>query len=34
MCRLIEAEYGATDCTVPQQERELGLRVIKHEDRR
>jgi hypothetical protein len=33
MCRLIEAEYGATDCTVPQQERELGLRVIAHEDR-
>lgn len=33
MCRLIEAEYATTDCTVPQQERELGLRVIKHEDR-
>ena len=34
MCRLIEAEYATTDCTVPQQERELGLRVIAHEDRR
>lgn len=33
MCRLIEAEYGAIDCTVPQQERDLGLRVIAHEDR-
>lgn len=34
MCRLIEAEYATTDCTVPQQERDLGLRVIAHEDRR
>lgn len=34
ICRLIEAEYATTDCTVPQQERELGLRVIEHEDRR
>lgn len=34
MCRLIEAEYGAIDCTVPKQERDLGLRVIAHEDRR
>jgi hypothetical protein len=34
MCRLIQAEYATTDCTVPQQERELGLRVIAHEDRR
>jgi hypothetical protein len=33
MCRLIEAEYGTSDCTLPQQERELGLRVIAHEDR-
>lgn len=34
MCRLIEAEYATSDCTVPEQERELGLRVIEHEDRR
>lgn len=34
MCRLVEAEYGTSDCTVPQQERDLGLRVIEHEDRR
>lgn len=34
MCRLIARKYGATDCRVPEQERDLGLRVIAHEDRR
>ena len=33
MCRLITRKYGVTDCQVPEQERELGLRVIAHEDR-
>lgn len=32
MCRLIESEYGTSDCAVPGQERELGLRIIAHED--
>lgn len=34
MCRLIERKYGVTDCRVPERERDLGLRVIAHEDRR
>ena len=34
MCRLIENEYGRTDCQLPDSERELGLRVIAHEDER
>jgi hypothetical protein len=34
MCRLIARKYGVTDCRVPEQERDLGLRVIAHEDRR
>jgi hypothetical protein len=34
MCRLIARKYGVTDCQVPEQERDLGLRVIAHEDRR
>ena len=33
MCRLIEREYGRNDCQLPESERELGLRVIAHEDR-
>ena len=33
MCRLIEKEYGRTDCVLPDSDRELGLRVIAHEDR-
>lgn len=33
MCRLIEREYGRNDCQLPEPERELGLRVIAHEDR-
>ncbi len=32
MCRLIKTEYGRTDCQLPDSERELGLRVIAHED--
>jgi hypothetical protein len=34
MCRLIAREYGTSDCVVPDDQRELGLRVIAHEDRR
>ena len=34
MCRLIEREYGRADCQLPEPERELGLRVIAHEDER
>jgi hypothetical protein len=34
MCRLIARKYGTTNCRVPEQERDLGLRVIAHEDRR
>jgi hypothetical protein len=34
MCRLIALEYGTSDCVVPDDQRELGLRVIAHEDRR
>ena len=34
MCRLIEKEYGRTDCVLPDSDRELGLRVIAHEDER
>lgn len=34
MCRLINSAYGVDDCTVPANERDLGLRVIAHEDRR
>ena len=34
MCRLIARKYGVTDCRVPEQERDLGLRVVAHEDRR
>jgi hypothetical protein len=33
MCRLIALEYGTSDCVVPDDQRELGLRVIAHEDR-
>ena len=33
MCHLIEKEYGRTDCVLPDSDRELGLRVIAHEDR-
>ncbi len=34
MCRVIAREYGAADCIVPEEQRDLGLRVIAHEDRR
>jgi hypothetical protein len=34
MCRLIARKYGVTDCRVPEQERDLGLRVIAHGDPR
>lgn len=34
MCRLIKTEYGRTDCQLPDADRELGLRVIAHEDER
>ena len=34
VCRLIDAEYGRDDCRLPERERELGLRVVAHEDRR
>jgi len=31
ICRLIERKYGVDDCTVPEPERDLGLRVLAHE---
>lgn len=34
MCRLIAREYGTSNCTVPEDQRDLGLRVIAHEDER
>ncbi len=34
MCRLVEKEYGRTNCQLPDTDRELGLRVIAHEDER
>lgn len=34
MCRLIEREYGTTDCRVPERERDLGLRIIARENRK
>lgn len=33
MCRLIAREYGTSDCAVPDDQRDLGLRVIAHEDK-
>ena len=34
ICHLMETEYGRDDCQLPERERELGLRVVAHEDRR
>lgn len=34
MCRVVNGEYGVGDCSVPANERELGLRIIAREDRR
>lgn len=34
MCRLVEKEYGRSDCQLPEHERELGLRIVAHEARR
>ena len=34
MCRVVNGEYGVGDCSVPDNERELGLRIIAREDRR